>query len=63
MRACGFDPLLSVVNAQMEFLFLMIASWVNRQQQAVIEYLKEENSMIRMEILNGNLAVRVQFRW
>jgi len=31
------------MNTQLQFLFLMVAGWVNRQQQAVIEYVKEEH--------------------
>ena len=40
------------MNAQMQFLILMVAGWVNRQQQAVIEYLQEE-SRISLEQLGG----------
>jgi len=40
------------MNTQLQFLFLMVAGWVNRQQQAVIEYLKEENQIL-LEQLGG----------
>ena len=29
------------------FLFLLVSGWVNRQQQAVIDYLLEENRILR----------------
>jgi len=29
------------------FVVLLVAGWVNRQQQAVIEYLLEENRVLR----------------
>jgi hypothetical protein len=32
------------------FLVLLFAGWVNRQQQAVIEYLLEENRVLRAEL-------------
>jgi hypothetical protein len=34
------------MNAQIQMLFLMIAGWVNRHQQAIIEYLQEENRIL-----------------
>ena len=34
------------MDAQLQFFFLMVAGWVNRQQQAVIEYLQEENRIL-----------------
>jgi len=40
------------MNAQLQFLFLMVAGWVNRHQQAVIEYLQEENRVL-LEQLGG----------
>ena len=40
------------MNAQLQFLFLMVAGWVNRQQQAVIEYFQEENRIL-LEQLGG----------
>ena len=29
------------------FLFLFFSGWINRQQQAVIDYLREENRILR----------------
>ena len=52
MRACGFDGFVLALNAQLQFLFLMVAGWVNRQQQAVIVYLQEENRIL-LEQLGG----------
>src|SRR5262245_44719660 len=31
------------------FLLLLLSGWVNRQQQAVIDYLREENRLLRAE--------------
>ena len=40
------------MNAQLQFFFLMVAGWVNRQQQAIIEYLQTENKIL-LEQLGG----------
>ena len=40
------------MNAQLQFFFLMVAGWVNRQQQAIIEYLQTENKVL-LEQLGG----------
>ena len=32
---------------QLQFLMLIFAGWVNRSQQGVIEYLQEENRVLR----------------
>ena len=40
------------MNAQIQILFLMIAGRVNRHQQAIIEYLQEENRVL-LEQLGG----------
>jgi hypothetical protein len=40
------------MNAQLQILFLMIAGWVNRQQQGVIDYLQEEDRVL-LEQLGG----------
>ena len=40
------------MNPQLQIVFLMIAGWVNRHQQAVIEYLQEENRIL-LEQLGG----------
>src|SRR5262245_8206950 len=42
-HACAMDPLPPPIT----FLVLVFAGWVNRQQQAVIDYLLEENRVLR----------------
>src|SRR5262245_48574367 len=42
-HACAIDSL----PPPLAFLVLLFAGWVNRQQQAVIEYLLEENRVLR----------------
>ena len=34
-------------NSPWQFLLLIVAGWVNRFQQAAIDYLKEENRVLR----------------
>lgn len=40
----------------LQFLFLLLAGWVNREQEAVIEYLREENRVLRE--LHGKRRLR-----
>ena len=40
----------------LQFFFLLFAGWVNRHQEAVIEYLKEENRVLRE--LHGTKRLR-----
>ena len=35
---------------QLQFLMLIFAGWVNRSQQDVIEYLREENRVLREQL-------------
>jgi len=35
---------------QLQFLMLIFAGWVNRSQQDVIEYLQEENRVLREQL-------------
>ena len=37
-------------SLQLEFLMLIFAGWVNRSQQDVIEYLQEENRVLREQL-------------
>jgi len=37
-------------TAALEFLLLMFAGWANRRQQDVIDYLKEENRVLREQL-------------
>ena len=39
----------------LHFLLLTFAGWVNRQQRGVVEYLREENRVLR-EQLDGPVA-------
>ena len=34
----------------LQFIILLVAGWVNRHQQDVIEYLKEENRVLRQQL-------------
>ena len=49
----------------MGMLLMMLAGWINRHQQDVITYLKEENKILREEIgtkrilLNDNQRMRL----
>jgi len=40
------------VTTQLQFLLVAVAGWVNRHQQAIIDYLQEENHVI-FEPLGG----------
>jgi len=40
---------------QLQFLMLMFAGWVNRSQQEVIEYLQEENRVLREQLRGKRL--------
>ena len=37
-------------NYQLQFLVVVLAGWINRHQQDVIEYLKEENRVYREQL-------------
>ena len=37
----------SMMTYHVQFLLLVLAGWVNRQQQDVIDYLREENRVLR----------------
>ncbi len=39
----------------LQFLVLIIAGWVNRSQQDVIEYLQAENRVLREQLGDGRL--------
>ena len=40
-------------------LLMMLAGWINRQQQEAIEYLKEENKILKQELLKATGKKRV----
>ncbi len=39
----------------LQFLILILAGWVNRSQQDVIEYLQAENRVLREQLGDGRL--------
>jgi putative transposase len=48
----------------LQFLLLVFASWVNRHQQAVIEYLQAENRSLREQLSNKRIQwTDAQRRW
>src|SRR5215813_5517472 len=52
-HACAMDSL----PPPLAFLVLVFAGWVNRQQQAVIDYLLEENRVLRAANGSGRLRL------
>src|SRR3979490_2733515 len=46
-RTWGTLPIMDRLPPPLAFLFLLFAGWINRQQQAVIDYLLEENRVLR----------------
>ena len=43
-----------------QFLLLVLAGWVNRQQQDVIDYLREENRVLRAGVPSIYSSVRTE---
>jgi hypothetical protein len=43
----------------LQFLILSVAGWVNRSQQDVIDYLREENRVLREQVGDGRRRARV----
>ena len=41
---------LALVNLHLQFLVAVVAGWINRHQQAVIEYLQAENQSLREQL-------------
>ena len=41
----------------MHFLVVVFAGWLNRQQQAVIEYLKTENEILKSQLKRRRLRL------
>src|ERR1043165_9156579 len=41
------------------FLLVALAGWMNRQQQEVIEYLKEENRVLREKLGPGRIELTI----
>ena len=49
LRPMSLDPL--------RFVAVALAGWVNQQQQDVIEYLREENRVLREQLRNRRLRL------
>ena len=45
-------------NHPLRFLVLVMAGWINRRQQDVIEYLQEENRVLRGQLVVKRLWLR-----
>ena len=43
----------------MTMLLAMLAGWINREQQEIIEYLKAENSILKDELLKATGKKRI----
>jgi hypothetical protein len=48
-------------NKPMVMLLTMMAGWINRQQQEALEYLKEENKILRDEIVQQETFFSLHF--
>ena len=46
-----------MITYQAQFLLLVVAGWVNRQQQDVIDYLQEENRVLRAGLRGKRLRL------
>ena len=47
----------SMMTYHAQFLLLVVAGWVNRQQQDVIDYLQEENRVLRAGLRGKRLKL------
>ena len=47
----------SMMTYHAQFLLLVVAGWVNRQQQDVIDYLQEENRVLRAGLRSKRLSL------
>ena len=63
-RAVGFTIVLpegvifrSMMTYHAQFLLLVVAGWVNRQQQDVIDYQQEENRVLRAGLRGKRLKL------
>ena len=48
---------MSSPSAALQFLLLTFSGWVNRRQQDVISYLKEENRILREQLRGRRLSL------
>ena len=46
-----------MMTYHVQFLLLVLAGWVNRQQQDVIDYLQEENRVLRTGLQGKRLKL------
>ena len=44
------DIFISMMTYHLQFLLLGLAGWVNRYQEAVIDYVREENRVLRAQL-------------
>jgi hypothetical protein len=44
------------VDAPLQFLLLVFAGWVNRRQLEIVEFLQEENRVLREQLAAGACA-------
>jgi len=51
------DIFISMMMYHLQFLLLVMAGWVNRQQQDVIDYLREENYVLRAQLRGKRLRL------
>ena len=51
----------SMMTYHVQFLLLVVAGWVNRQQQDVIDYLQEENRVLRAGLRGKRLRLCLLF--
>jgi putative transposase len=45
------------ISLPMHFLVVVFAGWLNRQQQAVIEYLKTENEILKSQLMGRRVRL------
>lgn len=46
----GYDPRMAVVLQPWQILVTALAGWISSQQDAVIEYLREENRVLKQQL-------------
>ena len=56
-RLAEGDIFISMITYHLQFLLLGLAGWVNRYQQAVIDYLQEENRVLRAQLRGKRLRL------
>ena len=50
-----------MMTYHVQFLLLVLAGWVNRQQQDVIDYQQEENRVLRAGLRGKRLSLSREF--